>query len=31
MRLLFEPTDQGACSGQSHVEVIDTEEQEEAV
>src|SRR5262245_31559380 len=31
MRLLFEPCDESACSLQGHVEVVDAEEQEEAV
>src|SRR5262245_39822204 len=31
MGLLFKPTDESTCSGQSQVEVIDTEKQEEAI
>src|SRR4030095_8229253 len=31
MRLLFEPGDEKACSLQCHVEIVDGEEQEEAV
>src|SRR5262245_24898833 len=31
MGLLLEPTDESACSWQRHVEIVDTEKQEEAV